>query len=89
MALELNPDNILFILEKHFCIQRQIDLYLVQDLFLPLSQLFGEIFVFCARSPESAVCSFIRCNINPLSDLTPVHFLSKFSCNVIYTIPTP
>ena len=42
-----------------------------------------ETFVFTARSPKSAVCSFIQWNINPLSDLTPMHFLDDFSwkCN--------
>ena len=44
---------------------------------------FAKTFVFGARSPESAVCSFIQCNINPLSDLMPLHFLDNFSwkCN--------
>ena len=35
--------------------------------------IFPKTFVFGARSLESAVCSFIQCNINPLSDLMSVH----------------
>ena len=35
--------------------------------------IFPKTFVFGATSLEPAVCSFIQCNINPLSDLMSVH----------------